>query len=293
LVNSIFLQRLDNQLFNDLKLNFFVYRLDLAHLPIGGNKYFKLKYNLEQAKLLNFNTLLTFGGAYSNHIYAMAIAGKEFGFQTIGIIRGEETLPLNPTLAFAQNCGMKLHYLDRNTYRQKDNDLIINDLKEKFGDFYLIPEGGTNLWAVKGASEISQEIPLDFDYICTPCGTGGTLAGLVAGLKPSQTALGFSVLKAEDFLNEDVESLLADYQMLTNQTIENKNYQILIDYHFGGYAKKTPILENFIQDFQNTYQIPLEWIYSGKMFYGIFTLIEQGFFPKGSSIVALHTGGVR
>jgi 1-aminocyclopropane-1-carboxylate deaminase len=293
LVNLIYLQKLDNQLLSDLTIKLFVYRLDKAHLPIGGNKYFKLKYNLDQAKYLNINTLLTFGGAYSNHIYATALAGKEYGFRTIGIIRGEENLPLNATLAFAQNCGMTLHYLDRNSYRQKYNPLIIKELSEKFGNFYLIPEGGTNVWAVKGAREISQEIPLDFDYICTPCGTGGTLAGLVAGLRPTQTALGFSVLKGGAFLNQEIESLLADYQVFMNQKIENKNYQILTEYHFGGYAKKTPELEIFIQNFENTYQIPLEWIYSGKMFYGIFALIEQGFFARGSTLVALHTGGIR
>ncbi|MCU0447639.1 MAG: pyridoxal-phosphate dependent enzyme [Microscillaceae bacterium] len=291
--NQSYLQKIDNQLFSNFGLNFYVYRLDLAHLPIGGNKYFKLKYNLIQAQSAGFDTLLTFGGAYSNHILATALAGQALGLQTIGIIRGEETLPLNSTLAFAQTCGMKLHYLDRQSYRQKDSEQIKTELKTRFGDFYLIPEGGTNLWAVHGASEISHEIDLDFDFICTPCGTGGTLAGLVAGLQASQMALGFSVLKGGDFLNSSIATLLTDYQAISSKKIFATNFKIFTEYHFGGYAKKQPALENFIQEFQSTYQIPLEWIYTGKMFYGIFDLIAQGFFPFGSTIVALHTGGLR
>lgn len=273
-----------------------VLRLDQMHPLIGGNKYFKLKLNLEEAKKQNQTSILTFGGAYSNHIYATAAAGAIFGFKTIGIIRGEAYHPLNETLAFAQTQGMELHYMDRQTYREKNSPAVIEQLKNKFGHFYLIPEGGTNAWAVKGCKEILSYLPKDFhfDYVCCPCGTGGTLAGLIASLSNQEKALGFSVLKG-DFLKDDVKKLLDDYAYLEKIPLDNlsTNWFINTDYHFGGYAKKKAALVDFIQYFQEVNQIPIEWIYSGKMFYGIYDLIKKGFFPPSCNILALHTGGIR
>jgi 1-aminocyclopropane-1-carboxylate deaminase len=232
--------------------------------------------------------LLTFGGAYSNHIYATAAAGKIFNFETIGIIRGEEHKPLNPTLSFALENGMKLYYLDRTSYRKKYSPEILKMLEKMFGDFYLVPEGGTNSFAVKGCSEIIEKINLDFDYICCPCGTGGTLSGLIAGLNRKKFALGFAVLKGASFLKKNVGSLLKSIN-IDNQV----NWDINLDYHFGGYARISKQLLDFTEKFSAKTKIPLEPIYTGKMLFGIYDLIGKGFFKEGTKIVALHTGGLQ
>ena len=294
LLDHIPLEVLEDSLLVEKQIQLSVLRLDQIHPQMGGNKFFKLKYNLQEAQKLDFDTLLTFGGAYSNHIYATAAAGKHYGFKTIGVIRGEEHLPLNNTLEFAKASGMHLHYISREQYRLKNNQEFINQLKNQFGEFYLIPEGGSNSLAVKGCAEIVTHIAEDWDYICTPCGTGGTLAGLIMSLKSNQRALGFSALKGGAFLNEEVNALLKGY-LSDNQLLgfKSKDWEIFTDYHFGGYAKKKPELLAFIKSFQQNHQILLEWIYSGKMFYGIYDLIQKDYFPKGSKIIALHTGGVR
>ncbi|MEN7550992.1 pyridoxal-phosphate dependent enzyme [Rapidithrix thailandica] len=265
-----------------------VKRDDLIHPQISGNKWRKLKYNLLEAQRLGHKTLLTFGGAYSNHIYATAAVGKLFGLRTIGIIRGEEHLPLNSTLAFAKEAGMQLHYMDRSTYRQKQQPEVIQTLQKEFGPFYLVPEGGSNALAVKGCSEILEEIDREFDYICCPCGTGGTLAGVIAGLKGEKKALGFAVLKGAHFLTDEVKHLLLAYQ-----ATPYSNWDIHLDYHFGGYAKSKPELEAFIQKFTRQHHIPLEFVYSGKMFFGIYDLIQKGYFARGTTLLAVHTGGLR
>ena len=282
------LQKIEDKIFDSAGVNLFIKRLDLIHPEISGNKWYKLKYNLAEAKRKNYDTILTFGGAFSNHIYSTAAAGKLLGFKTIGIIRGEERLSLNPTLEFAEQCGMRIHYLDRNSYKIKNSKEAISSLKEKFGKFYLIPEGGSNLFAVKGCAEIIGEIEMNFDYICTACGTGGTLAGLISALNENQYALGFAVLKGADFLNENVNSLLKNfYTKLKN------NWQIIFDYHFGGYAKINSELLEFIFSFESRHSIKLEPIYSGKMLFGIYDLIRKGFFPKDSKIIDLHNGGMQ
>jgi 1-aminocyclopropane-1-carboxylate deaminase len=255
---------------------------------MSGNKWHKLKYNLQKARNEGKETLLTFGGAYSNHIYAVAAAGKIFNFKTIGIIRGEEQLPLNPTLSFAKDNGMMIYYLDRISYRKKSSPEIINQLQEKFGDFYLLPEGGTNELAVKGCSEIISKIDIDFDYICCPCGTGGTLAGLISGLNGNKFALGFAVLKGASFLKEDVNSLL-----INSGNNSSQNWDINIDYHFEGYAKMNPNLLEFVNRFSSLTKILIEPIYTGKMLFGIYDLAAKGFFNEGSQIIAVHTGGLQ
>ena len=270
------------------KISLYVKRIDLIHPHISGNKWFKLYYNLLEAENLGKNTLLTFGGAYSNHIYATAAAGNEYGFNTIGIIRGEEYLPLNPTLKFAEDCGMDLHYINRTQYRNKAKVVYITELKNTFGDFYLLPEGGTNSLSVKGCSEIIGKIDIDFDYICTPCGTGGTLAGLIFGLNSRCKAIGFSVLKGGEFLINDVKNLLYNYKI--NQY---NNWEIKFDYHFGGYAKITKELIDFVKVFEKNYGISIEPIYTGKMLFGIFDMVKNNYFQKKSTIIALHTGGMQ
>lgn len=257
-------------------------REDLNHPLVSGNKWWKLKHNLAEAQAQNKKTLLTFGGAYSNHIYATAAAAAEFGFKSIGIIRGEETLPLNSTLSFAKQRGMSLHYVSRELYRTKTSSQFIDALEQQFGDFYLIPEGGTNILAVEGATEFAQTLNTDFDYVCCPVGTGGTLAGLIEGL-PEKKVIGFSVLKGGEFLVNDIQAL----------TTVKGNWNVVSDYNFGGYAKTNSALEQFIRTFEANHAIPLDQVYTGKMMAGIFDLIQKAHFVKGNTILAIHTGGLQ
>ncbi len=192
--------KIEDELIVSKDINLFLKREDLIHPEISGNKWYKLKYNLIEAKKNNIKKILTFGGAYSNHIYSTAAACNLFDFESIGIIRGEKHLPLNPTLKFASEHGMKLHYINRVTYRNKYTENLLSQFKKKFGNYYLIPEGGSNLLAVKGCSEIIETIKIPFDYICCPCGTGGTLSGLICGLNGNYNLIGFSVLKGAEFL---------------------------------------------------------------------------------------------
>ena len=247
-------------------------REDLIHPFISGNKYRKLKYNIKEAKKVGKTTLLTFGGAFSNHIAAVAYAGKEYNFKTIGMIRGEELgkkEALNPTLQFAQACGMQFKFVSRDAYRSKADSHFIDNLKHEFGDFYLLPEGGTNDLAVKGCEEILETDDFKFDYICCAVGTGGTIAGLINASKKHQKILGFPALKG-DFLQQDIRKF-------ANQ----ENWELITDYHFGGYGKIKPELITFINKFKKNYNIPLDPIYTGKMMFGIFDLIEKGYFSKG------------
>ncbi len=263
----------------------FLKRDDLIHPDVPGNKWRKLKYNLAAARDGRFRTLLTFGGAYSNHIRATAAAGRHFGFATIGVIRGEEHLPLNPSLARATGDGMRLTYLDRTTYRAKTSPDVLAALREEFGEFYLLPEGGTNRLAALGCAEIAAEIPVDFDVICCPCGTGGTLAGIAAGLRPGQRAIGFAVLKGAQFLEKDVRRLQAEAF-----SGPYGDWSIDHDHHFGGFAKRPPQLRAFAADFAKRHGIELETIYVAKMMYGVYALAARGAFTPGTRVVALVTG---
>ena len=263
-------------------------REDLVDYELGGNKWRKMKYNLEAAAQQNHHTLLTFGGAYSNHIYATAAAGKRLGFRSIGIIRGEAYEQLNPTLQFASDCGMQLEYVDRSTYRNKTSEEFIVSLNDKYGRFYLVPEGGSNVLALSGCAEIVEEINQEFDFICSACGTGATLAGIIHGLKAEQKAIGFPVLKGGDFLTDEIQ-----YFLKQANSASTAHWQLHTDYHFGGYAKTTPELWDFIEQFKKDFNVPLDGVYTGKMFYGLFDLIKKGFFPEGSRIIAVHTGGLQ
>ncbi|AUC74157.1 1-aminocyclopropane-1-carboxylate deaminase/D-cysteine desulfhydrase [Olleya sp. Bg11-27] len=259
-------------------------REDLIHPIISGNKYRKLKYNIAFAEQHNHDTLLTFGGAFSNHIAATAEAGRVFGFKTIGIIRGEELRDKildNPTLKFAQSCGMTFKFISRELFRLKGTQSILDKLKREFGDFYQIPEGGTNDLAIKGCEEILTKADDHFDYICSSVGTGGTLAGLINSSGINQQVLGFSALKG-DFLKEDISKFA-----------KQKNWQLITDYHFGGYAKINTDLVSFINTFKKQHNIALDPVYTGKMMFGIFELIQSGFFKPYSKILMIHTGGLQ
>jgi 1-aminocyclopropane-1-carboxylate deaminase len=259
-------------------------REDLIHPIVSGNKFRKLKYNLVQAKAENQDTLLTFGGAFSNHIAAVAFAGKEQNFKTIGIIRGEELrtkISENPTLQFAQNHGMQLDFVTREAYRQKTELDFLENLRTKFGAFYHIPEGGTNELAIKGCEEILTVEDAEFDYICCSIGTGGTISGIINSLLPHQKVFGFPALKGE-FLEDEIRIFA-----------QNENWEVIADYHFGGYGKVTPELIAFINQFYRENQIPLDPIYTAKMAFGVMDLIEKNYFPKKSKILLIHTGGIQ
>ncbi len=268
--------RVDNQVF--IKPEY------MTHQFISGNKYRKLKYNLIEAKNQNKDTLLTFGGAFSNHIAATAYAGKICGFNTIGVIRGEELahkIKSNPTLTFAKSCGMQFHFIDREAYRKKNENDFLEDLKSKFGSFYTVPEGGTNALAVKGCEEILIPEDQQFDYICVCVGTGGTISGIINSSRNDQKILGFPALKG-DFLKADICKFA-----------HQQNWELIADYHFDGYAKIKPELITFINEFKQKTNIPLDPVYTGKMMFGIYDLLAKNYFPRDSKILAIHTGGLQ
>ncbi len=277
-------QEIHDPILDKAGVRLLIKREDLNHPYVSGNKWWKLKCNLEEAKKQSKKTLLTFGGAYSNHIFATAAAAHELGFESIGVIRGEETLPLNHTLSFAKRMGMKLHYVSRGQYRKKTEQEFIDQLHQQFGNFYLIPEGGTNEFAVRGCTEFAGILGNNFDYVCCSVGTGGTLAGIINGL-PNKSILGFSALKGGEFLQSDVEHLLTSEQ--------SSDWKIITGYPFGGYGKTTPALEEFKNDFERKNNIPLDPVYTVKMIAGVFDLVQKGFFKTGSTVLALHTGGLQ
>lgn len=271
--------------FNTIDL--FIKREDLIHPIVSGNKFRKLKYNLLKARKNNLTRILTFGGAYSNHIAATAEACFLLGLNSIGIIRGEElgenltdTLSSNPTLAFAYSKGMQLHFVSRTDFRRKENIPLVKEIKKQQPSTMIIPEGGTNALAIKGCKEIIEK-ENDFDIICSSIGTGGTLAGIIEASKENQYCIGFSALKG-NFLEKEIA-----------KWTHKNNWNVQTDYHFGGYAKVNSELIQFINMFQKKYKIPLDPIYTGKLFYGLFEMIESEYFPKNTRILAIHTGGLQ
>ena len=282
------ISQIKSEFLSKAQVKLFVKREDLNHPLVSGNKWWKLKYNLAEAERTGRRKLVTFGGAYSNHIYATAAAAAACGMESIGMIRGEEKLPLNSTLEFARNQGMKLHYVSREAYRKKSEEQFVENLRQRFGDFYLIPEGGTNQWAIKGCAEWAKKLQeIKFDHLCLPVGTGGTIAGLIAGLQ-GMNVIGFSVLKEGDFLRNVVRTLAFDYtgKEFSNWSIETK-------YHFGGYAKTNNVLQTFIRSFEQDHGVALDDVYTGKMMFGILDGIKQNKFERETTILALHTGGLQ
>ena len=268
-----------------------LWRDDLAHPDLPGNKARKLKHNLAAARQQGHRVLLTFGGAYSNHIAAVAAAGRLFGFQTIGLIRGDEPAPgtaLNPTLARAAADGMKLHYLDRTAYRRRAEPEFLAGVLAEFGPAYMLPEGGTNGLALPGCAELVAEIrqQVAFDALAVAVGTGGTLAGLLTGLVGTEQAVGVAALKNGSFLRGEIDELT---QSATGRTYTN--YSVQTDYHCGGYARYSADLLAFIARFRQRHGVLLDPIYTGKLLFGVLDLLAQGYFASGSTVVAIHTGG--
>jgi 1-aminocyclopropane-1-carboxylate deaminase len=267
----------------------FIKREDQIHPLVSGNKFRKLKYNLKEALDQKKTTLLTFGGAFSNHILATAIAGKSTGFKTIGIIRGDElgvdlekTFASNSTLRNASKHGMQFDFVSRETYRNKTSIEFTEILQKKYGDFYYIPEGGTNSLAVKGCEEILTKEDSQFDYICSCVGTGGTISGIINNAKDHQKVLGFTVLKG-DFLENEI----------LKYAKKQENWELNNDYHFGGYGKYSDELIHFINRFKSQTDIPLDPIYTGKMMFGVLDMINKKKFPNGSKILIIHSGGIQ
>jgi 1-aminocyclopropane-1-carboxylate deaminase len=265
-------------------ITLFIKREDLLHPLLSGNKFRKLKYNLEEAKRMGKTTLLTFGGAFSNHILAVAAAGKEYGFATIGVIRGEELAEKysdNPTLSEASKLGMTFYFISREAYRNKSSSTFVSDLKTKFGDFYILPEGGTNALAIKGCEEILTEEDNQFTHVCCAVGTGGTVSGIINSSLENQKIIGISALK-DDFLSDVIRKF-----------VTKTNWEVISTYHFGGYGKVNQELIAFLNSFYETTKIPLDPIYTGKLVFGVLDLIHKNYFPEKSKILLIHTGGLQ
>jgi 1-aminocyclopropane-1-carboxylate deaminase len=283
----ISVQQLSSPLLTEKGVRMAVLRLDQIHGTVSGNKFFKLKHNLVEARRLGKNLILTFGGAFSNHIFATSSAARAAGLQSIGIIRGEDGDIRNPTLAHARKMGMKLHFVDRETYRNKNSPKFLDELTTLFGDFYLIPEGGTNGLAIAGTKEIITEEHSTYSHVCVSIGTGGTVAGLAGSIHDQQGLIGFSSLKGE-FIRKEISELMAFHQINLRGKLE-----IRTDYHFGGYGKVKPELIEFMRWFYSEFQIPLDPVYTGKMAFGVWDLIQKDHFPLGAHILMVHTGGLQ
>lgn len=282
------IQQLSNKMTEEAGVKLYIKRDDLIHPTVSGNKWRKLKYNLLEAKSQEYARILTFGGAFSNHLYAVAAAGSVLGFETIGIVRGEEVGDKpSLTLQFCQDQGMKLHFISREVYRQKDSHEFLQELALQFENPFIIPEGGTSEFALRGVAEMVPEVMKQLgempDYFAVAAGTGGTAAGL---LSDGANVLAFSALKRGEFLKDDINALLKHHTRIG--TLE-----LITNYHFGGYAKWNQQLIDFMNDFKRDFDIQLEQVYTAKMFFGLFDLIQKGHFKKGKTIVAVHTGGLQ
>lgn len=338
-------QEVNDPELKDSGIRLLIKRDDLIHEHISGNKWRKLKFNLREAAEQNHHTILTLGGAYSNHIAATAFAAQKSGFSSIGVVRGEDDAT-NPTLKFAREHGMQLHFVSRGDYREMtrvgayghtpvhpthsigacrgtplqrgasestDGNTPEKRVKEKFGRCFIIPEGGANGLGVRGCTEILQEVEEDYDVVCCAAGTGATLAGLALSMPVRANGrtplLGFPALKGGEFLTDEVERLMDESRLRQPST---QNFQLITDYHFGGYAKLKPELLEFINGFQERTGIPLDPIYTGKMMYGIYDMIRIGAYGDtftqpthsvgacrgtplrtSTTILAIHTGGLQ
>ncbi len=261
-------------------------RDDLIHPIISGNKWRKLKYCLNHALSLDKTTLISMGGAYSNHLHALAFVGKSLNLSTKAFIRGEKPAILNPTLQDLLAWGMELEFVSRSDYRVLRSFKTHDGLANLKSHEYWIPEGGYLPLALQGVAELVTEIDSDYLVICAACGTGTTLAGIIESVSEHKQVIGFAALKGADFLAEEVRNLLPE-------TAKQKNWQINLDYHFGGFAKTTPPLLDFIADFEQRQGVALEPVYTGKMLFGLYSLIQQDYFPPGQKIIALHSGGLQ
>lgn len=285
------LQKIDHPLFQQHDVALYIKREDLVHTQISGNKWYKLKHNLQHAKDQGFSRLVSFGGAFSNHLHALAFAGQQFAFETIGVVRGERPERLNPTLADAEEWGMRLHFVSRADYRRRHDAEFVAKLVEPYQPCFVIPEGGANQWALAGCRDIvagiNQQLT-DFDVVCVPCGTGATLAGIVSALDGRAEVLGFSALKGATSLINEISVMVAEFDAKSAT-----QWHLIDEFHCGGFAKMTSELVAFMQGWQQQTGVALDPVYTGKMMMGLCELLKRGYFPAGTTIVAVHTGGMQ
>jgi len=285
------LQKIDHPLFQQYGVELYIKREDLVHKQISGNKWYKLKHNLQHAKDQGFSRLVSFGGAFSNHLHAMAFAGQQLGFETIGFVRGERPALLNPTLADAEQWGMQLQFLSRTDYRRRHDAAFVAKLVEPYQPCFVIPEGGANQWALAGCADIVEGINhqlTDFDVVCVPCGTGATLAGIVVALGGNTEVLGFPALKGATSLVGEIRAMIAEFDAGCAT-----QWHLVDEFHCGGFAKITPELVAFMQCWQQQTGVALDPVYTGKMMMGLCELLKRDYFPVGTRIVAVHTGGMQ
>lgn len=278
------LTKVTDPLLDQHQIELWLKRDDLLHPIISGNKWRKLKYILQHALSTGADTIISMGGTYSNHLHALAYTGKLLNISTVAYIRGEQPDLFNPTLKDLVAWGMELKFISRSSYRELRH---YQSLPEQKPYEYWLPEGGALGYALQGVAEMVEEIDIAYDTICVPCGTGTTMAGIIAAAENKTTVLGFTALKGKHFLEHDVNKLLPDPSTSFCQRSINH------DYHFGGFAKTTPKLLEFINSFEHQTGIELEPVYTGKMMYGIYALIKQGYFTCGHRIIAVHTGGLQ
>ncbi len=271
---------------DDIKL--FMLRGDLIHPEISGNKWWKLKYNIAHCKNNGFRGMLTFGGAFSNHLAAVAAAGRIHSLKTIGIVRGEQTDELNETLGKAETDGMELVFVSREDYRLRNSTAFQQQMEQSYPRYYIVPEGGSNALAIKGVKEMIEGLDELFDVVCVPVGTGGTMAGIVAAENVNEV-VGFAALKQEHYLEEEVTRLL-DQSGMDSSSVD---WRIEGDYHFGGYAKLTPELVEMCMEFSGLYGFELDYIYTSKMMYGVRELVKSRKIPPASKVLVIHTGGIQ
>ncbi len=278
-------QKLESSFLKEKQIDLLVKRDDLIHEKVSGNKWRKLKYHLELAKNNEHTQLLTFGGAYSNHLLATSVAGNALDFKTIGVIRGEEPEQLSETLLECKKYQMTLQFVSRADYNRKTESQFIEDLEGEFGKFYTIPEGGAGTLGEKGCGELLNELSEEVDFICCAAGTGTTAAGIAHALHQEHLLI-FPALKGMDFKKEDSFRTLDDWP-------KRRQIHFVNDYHFGGYAKLNKQLVDFVNDFYTQYDLKLDLVYTAKLFFGVFDLIEKGFFSKGSRLLLIHSGGLQ
>ena len=278
------IQEIKLDIHNPYRVKLFIKREDLIHNIVSGNKWRKLKYNFKYIMKNNIKTILSFGGAYSNHLHALSWLAKENNVKSIGLVRGEEIYKNNPTLTFCTNNNMELYFLDRKTYREsKFDNKIINDIKKNHKNSFIIPEGGLNQFGIKGCEEIMTEVEGEFNIICSSIGSGCTAIGLIKSLKANQSFLGLSSFKNSDLINQKIKSHVSF----------NSNWSINSDYNFGGFGKVNSELKSFMSVFEKNHKITLDPVYNSKTFFGLLDMISKKRFPKESRILVLHTGGLQ
>lgn len=280
------IQKLKDELFVLKDVEVYMLRDDLLHPGISGNKWRKLKYNLLDIAKRNIEYIVTVGGPYSNHIAAVAEAGKVFGFKSIGLIRGYESYRENPTLSRASQLGMDIRFFTKEEYTQIES-VYLGLLEEEIGTFGFVPMGGGNELGMRGCKEINFEIPYETTDILVACGTGSTMAGIITGVSLNQRVIGFPAMKNGDFMKNEVKDFL------NKAGSKNQNFEINTAYHFGGFAKIKPELADFMKRFNKSQGFSLDGVYNGKMMFGLYEMLKQDYFSKGSIITAIHTGGVQ